>query len=203
MTINITSVYCSQAVDGGGGGSVSFLDKILGKGNSFFTPGGAEGSDTLGANIAQYLSQTFVPMIGDIGNLIFFVIAAILGVKYIWSGVEGKSQVKETLPTFVVGASLFFLSQKIYTFATVTLTQLTAGTTFTVVQSSIWATVALVVNVLAIAGIVALGLKYMFTSASTKAEIKKDLVPVFIGLILIYATSNILTFIVNVGGQML
>lgn len=197
VTINITSVY---------GG---FLDTIFGKGNDFFTPGvtpdveDGEDIEELGPKITEYFTKNFVPMIGDVGNLVFFVVAAFLGVKFIWSGVEGKSEVKETLPTFVVGACLFFLADNVYKFATGTFTDIIKGDSFGTIQNSIWGTVAVVVNVLAIAGIVALGLKYMLASADTKADIKKDLVPVVIGLIFVFATSNILNFIVDAGNQVL
>jgi len=43
----------------------------------------------------------------------------------------------------------------------------------------------------------------MLNSADTRAEIKKDLVPVFIGLIFVFATTNILNFIAKVGTDIL
>jgi hypothetical protein len=205
----MTGVYCAVASDGGGGGNqasgTNLIDDILSQGNNFFNPGKDEGENpdgtpkTTGATVSKYFKDNIIPIIETLGLLIFYVVAAILGIRYIWSGVEGKSKVKETLPTFVVGACFFFLADNIYKFTSGTLKDVLSGNSFSVMQGSIWGNVSFLVNIFAIAGIVALGLKYMLNSADTRAEIKKDLVPVFIGLILVFATTNILSFISKVG----
>ncbi len=51
--------------------------------------------------------------------------------------------------------------------------------------------VQVVGNIVAIAMIIVLGIKYMMGSAEEKAEYKKTLFPYFIGAILIFAASNL------------
>ena len=191
VTINITSVY---------GG---FLEDIVGQGKTFFQPGSGNDVGNIGNNISTALTGSLIPIIETIGNLIFYSVAVFLGLKYIWSGVEGKSQVKETLPTFAVASCLFYLSDKIYTLATSVIKNIAGGSTFQIIEGNLWENISLVVNILAIAGIVALGLKYMFSAADTRADIKKDMIPVVIGIVLVYSVTNILSFLVTAGGQVL
>ncbi|MEG1990107.1 MAG: hypothetical protein RR144_03825 [Clostridia bacterium] len=182
----------------------SLLDTIFGKGNTWFnnSKNNDEGSDKLGEDIKTYINGNIVPLIGAIGNLAFFIIAAFLGVKYIWSGVSGKSEVKETLPTFVIGAMFFYTADTIYKFSTNQFVTITNATGFEAISGSIWLTVTVIIQILSIAGIIAIGLKYMFSAADTKADIKKDLLPMVIGLVIIYALSEVLPFIEKISDEM-
>lgn len=184
----------------------SFLDSIISKANSFLTGAsdvkgsGTDPVDTgVGANIRDFLLNSIVPLIENIGVLVFYVVAAFLGVKYIWAGLNGKVEVKETLPTFVVGVVFFFASSKIYTLFMNSVKKITAASNFNTMQGNIWATVSVVVNIFAFAGICAIGLKYMFASADEKADIKKALIPMTIGIVLVYATASVIAFIANSG----
>lgn len=191
LAIDITSVY---------GG---FLEDIVTEGKGFFQPGSGTDQGNVGATISTALQDSLIPVIETIGNLIFYSVAVFLGLKYIWSSVEGKSQVKETLPTFVVASCVFYLSTTIYTFVTDVIKNIAGGSTFQIIEGNLWSNIELVANILAISGIVALGLKYMFAAADTKADIKKDMIPVVIGIVLIYSITNILSFLVTAGGQIL
>lgn len=57
--------------------------------------------------------------------------------------------------------------------------------------------VQVVGNIVAIAMIIVLGIKYMMGSAEEKAEYKKTLFPYFIGAILIFAASNLAQMVYN------
>lgn len=180
----------------------NLLDTIFGKGNSWFNGSTGTDQDGLGQTIADYIKNDVVDLVERIGNLAFFVIAAFLGVKYIWSGVSGKSEVKETLPTFVVGAMFFYSADLIYKFSTKQFFDLIDGGGFNAVSGSIWSTVIALVQILSIAGIIAIGLKYMFSAADTKADIKKDLLPMVIGLIFVYSIAQLIPFIADISGQL-
>lgn len=56
-------------------------------------------------------------------------------------------------------------------------------------------------TVIAIAGIMIMGIKYMIGSVEEKAEYKKTLIPYIIGCIFIFAISNIVSLIYNLVAQ--
>lgn len=78
---------------------------------------------------------------------------------------------------------------------------LTSGSPDTSVKTAIgnvWGTVALVVQVLAVACVVFAGLRYMFASADAKADIKKQTVILVIGAVLIFGATWIIQIISDV-----
>jgi len=62
---------------------------------------------------------------------------------------------------------------------------------------NIWATIAIVVQVLAVAAVVFAGLRYMFASADAKADIKRSMGILAVGAILVFASTTIIQFIVR------
>lgn len=73
-----------------------------------------------------------------------------------------------------------------------------ASNTVTNLGSNIWGTVVLVVRILAFAAIVFAGVRYMFASADQKADIKKGLVYLVLGAVLVFASTYLVNFIVNI-----
>lgn len=68
---------------------------------------------------------------------------------------------------------------------------------------SIWNTVATIIQILAIAAIIIAGVRYMFASADTKADIKKQTVILVAGAILVFAAVPIAKFIGDVANNAL
>lgn len=68
---------------------------------------------------------------------------------------------------------------------------------------NIWATVALILQIAAIAAIVFAGVRYMFASADTKADIKKQMVILVVGAILVFGASTVVTFITGIANEAL
>ncbi len=66
------------------------------------------------------------------------------------------------------------------------------------VTGNIWQTVIVVIQVLAVAAVVFAGLRYMFASADQKADIKKQLIILVIGAVLVFGASTVLGIISNV-----
>ncbi len=62
----------------------------------------------------------------------------------------------------------------------------------------VWGTVTLILQVLAVAAVVFAGVRYMFSSADGKADIKKQTIGLIVGAILVFAASAIINFVVNV-----
>jgi len=69
--------------------------------------------------------------------------------------------------------------------------------------SRTWATITVVVQVLSMGCIVFAGVRYMFASADKKADIKRGLTMLVIGSILVFATSTITGYFVNVANQII
>lgn len=69
------------------------------------------------------------------------------------------------------------------------------------VVNRITSTVITVLQILAVAGVVICGVKYMITSADQKADIKKSMISVVIGCVIVFATSTVVQFIINAFDQ--
>ena len=61
-----------------------------------------------------------------------------------------------------------------------------------------WATVATIVQILAVAAVVFAGLRYMFASADQKADIKKSMGILVVGAILVFAATTIIKWVSDV-----
>lgn len=72
-------------------------------------------------------------------------------------------------------------------------------TNVTGAASSVWSTVLTILQICAVAAIVFAGVKYMFSSADGKAEIKNGMIGLVIGAILVFAASTVVQFIINAG----
>ena len=68
---------------------------------------------------------------------------------------------------------------------------------------SIWKTASVIIQILAIAAIVIAGVRYMFASASDKADIKKQTVVLIAGAILVFAAVPIAKFVGDVANNAL
>ena len=68
---------------------------------------------------------------------------------------------------------------------------ITSTTEFDAIGGRIIGMIQAIGNIISIAVLVVLGIKYMMGSAEEKAEYKKTLIPYLVGAILIFAASNI------------
>lgn len=181
------------------------LNDIFSSGGNFINQGKVSGSaaNSFGHKIQ---SQIFGPsglglqgIFQLVGNAIFLIVTVILGIKYIFSGVEGKSIVKETLPTFIVGIIFFYLADNLVSFFSDIGNEIQNTTNANTLVNNVWATVASIAQVLCIAGIVFMGLKYMFAPADKRADFKNQAVMIVLGLMLTISAIPILNFIIKVG----
>ena len=72
-----------------------------------------------------------------------------------------------------------------------------ASTTISNLSGNIWQTVILIVQILAVAAIVFAGVRYMFASADQKADIKKSMIILVIGAVLVFGASTIISIIAS------
>lgn len=63
------------------------------------------------------------------------------------------------------------------------------------VSSRIANTVFTILQIAAFVGIVLIGLKYMYTSSDQRADIKKNMIMLFVGMILVFASTTVVKFV--------
>ena len=68
---------------------------------------------------------------------------------------------------------------------------------------NIWSTIALILQIAAIAAIVFAGVRYMSASADTKADIKKQMVILVVGAVLVFGASTVVQFITGITNEAL
>lgn len=92
-----------------------------------------------------------------------------------------------------------FTMTSVFAIAVPTDAELTGGTTgstaVTGAANKVWSTVITIIQILAVAAVVFAGLRYMFASAEDKADIKKSMMILVIGAVLVFAATTILQFI--------
>ena len=138
-------------------------------------------------------------IIQPIGYLIFAIATVGLGVKYIWSGYEGKSKVKETLPVFIIAVLMFYLADNVLNLVSSALSSTRNATSLEDVTGSIWANVITVVQLLAFGGILFIGVKYLIESPDGKAKLKERLAPMILGIIFVFCAAGVVNYIIKIG----
>ena len=171
-----------------------------------FTSAGSDGE--IGTRLSAFILGDVMNFVSLIGNLIFAAVTVILGAKYIWSGVNGKADVKETLPTFIVGVIFFYLATQITAFFSPTESGsvgniLMGSGSYNTLAGTVLGTINAVVKVVSFAGLVFIGLKYLFASAEGKSSVKEKMVPVALGMLLVFSASAIVDFIIKAGNEII
>lgn len=202
LAIIIFSVVFCTKVEAASG----TISDIFNQGNEFANRG--NGSTTLGNKLKEVIYNDVLPIVSLIGNLIFAIVTVVLGAKYIWSGVDGKSRVKETLPGFVAAIVFFYLAIEITSLFDPNISNSIGGeisnvNSYDTAAAKIVGTINSVVKYLSFAGIAFVGIKYMFESSNGKADVKERLFPMVIGMALVYCASYFVDFIISVGKQAL
>lgn len=67
--------------------------------------------------------------------------------------------------------------------------------------NKVWSTILTILQIAAVAAIVIAGVRYMFASADQKADIKKGMIGLVIGAVLVFAASTVVQFIVTATDQ--
>lgn len=188
-SISIVNVYGS-----------SFLNKIIQKGNNFES-GGSSGD--LGNVLSNFISGDVLQIVRLIGNLIFAAVTVILGAKYIWSSAEGKSEVMESLPAFVVAVVFFYLGGNLVTWLNDATSGVAGANSWRTLSGRIRWIVNTVVGYAAFGGILFLGLKYMFASAEGKSKLKTNMGGLVLGMVFVFLASQVVDFIIQIGDSII
>ena len=184
----VVAVLLTQSVHATG-----MLNTIISRGNSF---GGGDYSG-IGNTLSTGAIGDIKDAIALIGYLVFAGVTVILGAKYIWASAEGRAQVLESLPAFVLGVVFFYLADSLVSFLGIQ--SLGSAANWNTLAGTILGTINLVVKYVAFGGILYIGVKYMFASAEGKSQVKTSLGGFAIGLIFVFLASQVVDFIIAAG----
>lgn len=155
---------------------------------------------------AIHIINEFVDMVNIIGTTVIVLATIFLGVKYIIGSVESKTEVKESMITLLVACIFFFgwnaISNILIPNGRLVFTN-TNDESYTNLVGRIFNTGIFVLNIAAIAAIIYVGVRYIFSGASGKADLKGKSPYFIIGIILSFCSVSFLTFLSNVINQMI
>ena len=147
------------------------------------------------------LVDTFQDMINVLGTTVIVLVTIFLGIKYIFGSVESKAGVKEGLVTLIVVCVFFFgwsaLRNLLFPNNSLIFIEST-DTSYTSILGRIFSIATFIANILAILGIVYVGIRYIFAGASGKGELKAKSPMLLIGIILAFASVSFLSYISKV-----
>ena len=147
------------------------------------------------------LIDTFQDMINVLGTTVIVLVTIFLGIKYIFGSVESKAGVKEGLVTLIVVCIFFFgwsaLRNLLFPNNSLIFIEST-DTSYTSILGRIFSIATFIANILAVLGIVYVGIRYIFAGASGKGELKAKSPMLLIGIILAFASVSFLSYISKV-----
>ena len=167
-----------------------------------------EGEGNVSEKSIEIVNQ-FMDIVNYVGTTLIIIATMFLGVKYMFGSVEGKSEVKESLMTLLVACVFFFGWQYIRDIILIG----TGGTQLFLVSNDdasyknlfgrLLGVVIMIVKVAAIVGVIYVGVRYIFSGATGKAELKGKSVYFIIGIILTFSSVTVLTVFANVLADLL
>lgn len=142
-----------------------------------------------------------IAFINVIGTVVIIIATMILGIKFMISSAEGKSEVKQNLITLLVACLFFFGWNSISSlimgndrFFLISANDLT----YDAAVGRIYNFVVGILDIVAVVVILYIGVRYIFSGASGKADLKGKSPQFVIGIILTFCTISVLTYISKV-----
>lgn len=161
--------------------------------------GQAQGGYTTPTQITKIVN-TFTDMINVVGTTVIIIATIVLGIRYVIGSVESQTAAKEGLITLLIACVFFFgwtsISNLLYggnQMDFIFTSEL--DTSYTDMVGRIFTTFSYIAQFVVVGAIIYVGIKYIFAGASGRAELKGKSVYFIIGIILVFATSNVLDFI--------
>ena len=150
---------------------------------------------------AKIIMNVFTNMINVIGTAVITIATIVTGIRYLVGTVDTKVAAKEGLITLFVACVFFFgwtaISNLLFPSNDFIFTSDT-DTSYTNIVARILHTFSYIGNIVSILLVIYVGVKYIFSGANGKADLKGRSPSFIIGIILIFATTNVLTFISNI-----
>lgn len=175
----------------------------------------------------SYAAAGWTNLLSDIARIInvagtgiIAIVAVVLGIKYMIGGVSEKASVKDQLITFLVACMFFFGWSSIsgILISGTTHDNTTGAETFgsngapefflfknlngvdgtSSLLANIFALVSFIGKIIAFVAVMIVGVKYIFSGANGKAQLKQKGPMFILGILLIFCTLNVLSFIADI-----
>lgn len=78
----------------------------------------------------------------------------------------------------------------------------TTGATIDTMKNKAWGSIKLILQVAALSAVLFAGVRYMMASADQKADIKKSMVPLVIGAVIVFGTTILIEFVQEAAGSL-
>lgn len=176
---------------------------FFGKGSDWYKNMISENKNdtTIGNSGMDEVIKIFVDMINVVGTTLIALATIFLGVKYMFGSVDNKASVKESLSSLLVACVFFFGWSSIRrllitddnTFALFSNTD-----SYTTILSDIFTLFTYLANGLSVLAVVYIGIRYIISGASGRADLKAKSPQFILGVIMAFCASSFLTFISSV-----
>lgn len=172
----------------------------------------AGGTETyLDSNVLSEIAN----IVEIIGTAVIAIATVVLGIKYVLGSVTDKASVKENMITLLIACIFFFGWSNIrdllinniqYDSSTgnIAVSKITGSTQLFIFSgtnslesafASIFSIIILIAKLVAVIATVYMGVKYIFSGAEQRAKLKEKGIMYIVGIILIFTTINVLSFI--------
>ena len=172
----------------------------------------AGGTETyLDSNVLSEIAN----IVEIIGTAVIAIATVVLGIKYVLGSVTDKASVKENMITLLIACIFFFGWSNIrdllinniqYDSSTgnIAVSKITGSTQLFIFSgtnslesafASIFSMIILIAKLVAVIATVYMGVKYIFSGAEQRAKLKEKGIMYIVGIILIFTTINVLSFI--------
>lgn len=141
-----------------------------------------------------------ITYINLLGTVIIVLATMVLGIKFMISSAEGKSEVKQNLSTLLVACVFFFGWDSIKNLIMPNSKFfLTEGTNdFKSIIAKVYSLAVFVLEIVAVIAIIYIGVKYIFSGATGKSNLKGKSAEFIIGIILTFCTISFLSYLSKV-----
>ena len=141
----------------------------------------------------------FVGIVNVIGTTVIVIATIFLGIKYIFGSVDSKADVKESMITLLIACVFFFgwtnISKILFPGNKFILVDTVHDESYKDLVGRVFNIVIYVFNIMALLGVIYVGVRYLFSGASGRADLKAKTPFFIIGIILSFATVSFLTFL--------
>lgn len=139
-----------------------------------------------------------IELVKVIGNAVFVIVTIVLGIKYMLASSEGKADVKEGITGLVVAILLFYGWTALDEMLRNSFSYFFESGTDTDAVNKIYSLAIDLLNYISVGVVLFVGVKFLFSGAEGKADLKGKGVPFVIGLVMTFGTVTFLKFIIKV-----
>lgn len=139
-----------------------------------------------------------IELVKVIGNAVFVIVTIVLGIKYMLASSEGKADVKEGITGLVVAILLFYGWTALDEMLRNSFSHFFGSGTDTDAVNKIYSLAIDLLNYISVGVVLFVGVKFLFSGAEGKADLKGKGVPFVIGLVMTFGTVTFLKFIIKV-----